>query len=113
VFHSWRPVSCLTVRADHPNKEHAVLFHVQTPPAKGFSPAKKGPDAPQNKWWFSPVRGLAGIFFLIVIVVAAFFAHQSDWKEGSDMLLRFAEIVFGGIVGLIFGERLALNDVNQ
>jgi hypothetical protein len=89
-----------------------MLFHVRSQAPKGFAPSATTGErgAPVATWVLSISRVLAGIGILAALLAGAFAAHSQHWEEGSSALLHLSEVVFGGVVGVIFGERVAIRD---
>jgi hypothetical protein len=54
-----------------------------------------------------------GIRFFVLLILGAFVAQSQNWDEGAKVLLHMGEVAFGGLAGLIFGERMAIKDVNK
>lgn len=88
-----------------------MLFHVRLPSPKGASPTTGEPAPP--RYVFSIVRGVVGLAFFLALLVGAFAAKSQSWDDGATALLHMSEVVFGGLAGLIFGEKLAISNVTK
>jgi hypothetical protein len=78
-----------------------ALFFVRQTSAAG------GGDPTEGKK-FSWGRALPAMIFLVIIFVAgAYCAHDDKLSEWSTVLLHSFEILLGGLVGMIVGEKAA------
>lgn len=82
-----------------------MLFHAKALASQGMAPG----GGKAGQYIFSFIRGLLALVFLAALFVGAYLAHTGGWGEGATTLLHMAEVAFGGVSGLILGERLALN----
>ncbi len=87
-----------------------MLFHV-TDTERGFA-AKAGRGG-SHQYKFSFLRGLMGFLFLVILLIGSFVAQSQHWEDGAKALLHMSEVVFGGLVGLIFGEKIAIDNVSK
>jgi hypothetical protein len=81
-----------------------MIFHVKPPAPQGMGPG----SSRAGQYIFSVIRAILALLFLAALFTGAYFAHTGGWSEGATTLLHMAEVAFGGVTGLIIGERLAL-----
>ena len=87
-----------------------MLFHRKiNVPATNRSFAPSGREAePRAQYQLEPVRILLVLSFFVLVVLAAFIAWWIQWNEAATAFLHLTEIVAGGLAGLFFGERSAI-----
>jgi hypothetical protein len=86
-----------------------MIFHKRAAGSREFADSGK-PGARQDKFETNYVNLAIGLAVLILLAGAAFLGHWLEWEKGSTMFLHFAELWFGGVTGMFFGERLALKE---
>jgi len=88
-----------------------VIFHRIAASDRGFSPGLGGREdtGGQAKYEIDIGRCLLAVGFLVLLFVASFAAWAVNWTDGSATILHMAEVVFGGVAGLFFGERGAIS----
>ena len=69
---------------------------------RGFS---AGRDGARYRYELDRIRLLLAAVVVALVFVGAFLCRREGWQEGSTVLLHLGEIAFGGLVGLLFGER--------
>jgi len=89
-----------------------MIFHVRLPEPKGFSETTALESA-VPRFALSVARTVVGFAFFAALIVGAFIAKSQKWDEGANILLHMSEVVFGGLAGLIFGERMAISNVTK
>ena len=62
---------------------------------------------------FNLARFAIGVFLLGALIGAAFVAKWINWENGATTLLEFSKIALGGLVGLLFGERNAVKQIQR
>ena len=62
---------------------------------------------------FNLARFIIGVCLVGGLVGAAFAARLINWEYGATNLLDFAKIALAGLVGLLFGERNAIRQVQR
>jgi hypothetical protein len=87
-----------------------MLFHVPIP-KRGFSPDSGAKNPP--RYTVSWIRVASGLLVFFILLLAAFVAHLQHWIEGATILLHMCEVIFGGIVGLLFGEKVAIDSIHR
>jgi hypothetical protein len=92
-----------------------MLFHVRSPEARGFAPKPNKTEGRDREppWELSLWRILGGLALLALPLVGAFVAKSLYWDEGATTMLHLTEVAFGGLVGSIFGEKIAISDAER
>lgn len=86
-----------------------MIFHARKPADPGF-----GSGTTDRTLQFKTRTGavIGAAITLIVLFAVAFGLWKLGWNEGSDKALHFADLLFGAVIGLFFGERTAISEVN-
>ena len=87
-----------------------MIFHV---PVAEMGMAPKVGDKDSSNYILSIARILIGIVMLMALLALAFFAYSQGWSEGTTVLLHMSEVTFGGMIGIVFGERMGLQAKNK
>ena len=62
---------------------------------------------------FNLARFIIGVCLVVGLIGAAFAAKSIHWENGASTLLDFSKIALGGLVGLLFGERNAIRQIQR
>jgi hypothetical protein len=81
-----------------------MIFHKRE---KGAGFARPVPGE-RRRYRLDIARVLLGILLLISLLGGAYLAKQNGWEEGSWTMTHMAGVLFGLVVGAIFGEEAAL-----
>ena len=82
-----------------------MIFHTRKPRGSGF-----GPGTTEQGEYRTRVTAVVGaIIAIILLFLAGFALWKLGWTDGSNRALHFADVVFGGVFGLFFGERSAIS----
>jgi hypothetical protein len=97
-------------RCSPANKEVGMFFHVRRAESPGLLRLKEdgGKRGARAAYEFSPTR--AGLGLLAVAIIGGFMlaCKAVGFDEGATAMLHLLEVIVGGLVGLLFGERVAL-----
>jgi hypothetical protein len=85
--------------------ENRVLLHVAATTALGLT----GQGGGEPEFRLSVLRCVVGLVIILVLIVASFVARAMAWDDGASLFLHLTDIAVGGLVGLIVGERGAVN----
>lgn len=84
-----------------------MIFFRRDPESRGFGPG--GTPTP-GTFRLIVARVAFGFALLLLLLGAALGAHSMQWHDGAVTMLHMAEVLFGGLVGLLFGEGMAAKD---
>jgi len=84
-----------------------MIFHVKSSEERGFAPTRS-PSTGSPEYHASWIRVFLGILLLALLLGGALLSKRWSWPEGSSALLHMAEVSFGGLAGLFFGERTGI-----
>ncbi|UWU68200.1 hypothetical protein [Bradyrhizobium sp. NC92] len=62
---------------------------------------------------FVLARFVVGLLLVGGLIGASFLAKSMQWQSGADTLLDLGKIAFGGLVGLLFGEKNAVKEIRR
>ena len=85
-----------------------IFTYRQAAAAENKQGAPVGGDPNQPAGGFNVLRIIIAILVLMLIFVAAVYcAHDTAMKDWSSPLLHTFELLLGGLVGIILGEKTA------
>jgi hypothetical protein len=84
-----------------------MVFYTKEPPGREFS-GETERERSGSGYSLSVGRLVGATVFLTGLLLLSFLAWYLKWPEGSAAILHMAEVAFGGIAGLLFGERGAV-----
>jgi hypothetical protein len=87
-----------------------MIFHVRKPSDPGF-----GPGTTDGRPQYQARRGavIGAAIALVALFAIAFGLWKAGWNDGSDKALHFADLLFGAVIGMFFGERTALAETQN
>lgn len=84
-----------------------MLFHRKVLKGREFGP--QGDGSEKDRYEIIPLRIVEGFLLFFVLIGASITCRLIKWDEGATTFLNLVEMAGGGLGGLFFGERLALN----
>lgn len=88
-----------------------MIFHTQKPSTT--YPAPREGTLQKTAYEFNLARGLLGLALFLIVVVAALIAQGMNWPDGAQAFMHMAEVVLGGLAGIIIAERIVISEINQ
>jgi hypothetical protein len=80
---------------------HAVFFHVKSKPSLALGPGKKK----KVSYELSVQKCALGIGMVVILILAAFIAHATQWAQGASLFLDLTKFLVGGLAGAFVAER--------
>ena len=72
-----------------------------------------GHDEKDANYRFNLARFVVGVCLVCGLVAASFAAKYIHWDIGAETLLDLGKTALGGLVGLLFGEKNAVKEVQR
>lgn len=84
-----------------------MLLHVPATRSLGFTPSNR--TGGEAEYRLSVLRCAIGVGIIVLLIVASFAARALAWEDGASLFLHLTDTAVGGLVGLIVGEKGAMN----
>ena len=87
-----------------------MIFHKEVKEAnEGRSFAPGGKPTKERTYETDYARVALALVLMVIMATAAFIGRWLAWPEAAAAFLHLTEVSAGGIIGLFFGESMAIN----
>ncbi len=84
-----------------------MIFHKEVSEGLSFGPGGKAAEG--RTYETDYVKVALALLFVVLMAIAAFIGRWMAWPEAASAFLHLTEVSAGGVFGMFFGEKSALD----